>query len=224
MKLSGSATVALGAPVAATLFIAFPELDLITSAALHRPDGFILKGNALFDFVHAYVGVPAWLVAIAAVTVALAASRSVRLLPWRKPVVYVLLVLLVGPGILVNGIFKEHWGRARPVHLDEFGGERQFTPAWIVSDQCAGNCSFVCGDASIGFSLVALAFLSRRPARWLLGAVVLGGGLGLMRMAQGGHFLSDVVFSFYAVWFTAWLLHRAMGRPRLPAPVAQQYD
>jgi len=36
--------------------------------------------------------------------------------------------------------------------------------------------------------------------------------LGLMRMGQGGHFLSDVIFSFYAVYFTAWALHRFMTR------------
>jgi len=29
-----------------------------------------------------------------------------------------------------------------------------------------------------------------------------------MRSAQGGHFLSDVIFSFYIVYFSAWLLHR----------------
>jgi hypothetical protein len=36
--------------------------------------------------------------------------------------------------------------------------------------------------------------------------------LDLMRMGQGGHFLSDVIFSFYAVYFTAWTLWRFMTR------------
>ncbi|TCJ18584.1 phosphatase PAP2 family protein [Parasulfuritortus cantonensis] len=199
---------AVSALVLAAVFLAFPQLDRLSSAALYRPDGFLLRGSAVFDFVHDYVGVLAWLGALAALAILLGAKRLPRLAAWRRPAAYMLLVLLLGPGLLVNAVLKDHWGRARPVQTVEFGGAAQFTPAWVVSDQCRSNCSFVCGDASIGFSLLGLAFVSRRPRRWLAAGILLGGGLGLMRMAQGGHFLSDVIFSFYATWFAAWLLAR----------------
>ena len=51
-----------------------------------------------------------------------------RYLPWRlptlpgRPVLCLTLSLIVGPGILVNLILKDHWGRPRPVHVTMFGG------------------------------------------------------------------------------------------------------
>lgn len=41
-------------------------------------------------------------------------------------------------------------------------------------------------------------------------ALVLGGLLGLARVAQGGHFLSDVVWAAALMWFVAYALFRWM--------------
>ncbi len=195
----------------AALFLAFPGLDLITSRWLYTPArGFVLDGNLLTDFVHEHLG---WVALAAAVSIWLAnrtTNGAMTTAHWRKQAAYILLVLIIGPGLLVNVVFKDHWGRARPVQVENFGGHALFSPAWIPSRQCGTNCSFVCGDSSVGFSLLALAFLSRRPRRWFLAAIGVGTALGLMRMAQGGHFFSDVVFSFFAVYFAAWLLHRLL--------------
>lgn len=212
----------LGALAFAALFLVFPELDLSASSALYQAgDGFILRGNAVFDFVHDHIGVLIWLIALAAAGIVIASRWSVRLAPRRRSAAYVLLALLLGPGLIVNVVLKDHWGRARPVQTVAYGGQAAFSPAWVMSDQCDNNCSFVCGDASVGFGLVAFAFVTRRPRRWLLAGIGLGAALGLMRMAQGGHFLSDVVFSFYAVWFSAWALSWLMekqGGPLRPGP------
>lgn len=204
---------AAGAFVFAALFLAFPELDRTASAPFYEPGrGFLLRGWPVFDFVHDYVGLLAWLAALAALLVAIASRWLARLAPWRRPALFMMAVLLLGPGLMVNTVLKDNWGRARPAATVEFGGGLQFTPAWVLSDQCPNNCSFVCGDASIGFAVAALAFVARRPRRWLIAGLTVGGALGLMRMGQGGHFLSDVVFSFYAVWFTAWALAWLMER------------
>lgn len=197
----------------AALFLAFPQLDLLASSALYRAgQGFMLRGNPVFDFVHRYVGVLAWLGAFVTLLIVILSRWLTKFAPWRRPALFVLLALLLGPGLVVNTVLKDQWGRARPAQVAEFGGQAQFTPAWVVSDQCPRNCSFVCGDASVGFGLVALAFVSTRPRRWLAAGIVAGAALGWMRMAQGGHFLSDVVFAFFAVWFTAWALSRTMER------------
>ena len=37
---------------------------------------------------------------------------------------------IMGPGILVNSVFKDHWGRARPVTVEQFGGDLVFSPVW----------------------------------------------------------------------------------------------
>lgn len=195
----------------AALFLAFPGLDLLTSGWLYVPGhGFVLDGNPVTDFIHAHLG---WIGFSTAGLIWLAgrfANNTEQSGSWRRKAAYILLVLIVGPGLLVNVVFKDHWGRARPIQIEPFGGQLQFTPAWVPSDQCDTNCSFVCGDSSVGFSLLALAFLSRRPRRWFIAATGIGAAIGLIRMAQGGHFFSDVVFSFYAVYFSAWLLHRLL--------------
>jgi lipid A 4'-phosphatase len=124
-------------------------------------------------------------------------SRSgVRDLAPRR-VIYVLVCLLVGPGLLVNVVLKEHWGRARPSQVTEFGGARTFTPALTISDQCPRNCSFVSGEVSLGFWWLCFAFAARPGRRRYLvaGALAMGTLMGVLRVGAGGHFLSDAIFA-----------------------------
>ncbi len=128
----------------------------------------------------------------------------------RADVVYLLAVFLLGPGLLVNGVLKEHWGRARPSQIVEFGGDKRYTPPLVIADQCGHNCSFVSGEASLGFAFAAFGFAARAPRRRRLGlaaGVGLGSAFGLLRMVQGGHFLSDVYFAGLIIFLLAWLLH-----------------
>jgi len=198
------------------LFLALPQLDLIANGAFYRPEqGFLLRGQIVFDAIHR--GLSVLVVALLgwAGMVWGLSLRAANREKWRRrrpAALFLALSLLLGPGLLVNTLFKDHWGRARPAQIAQFGGSAEFTPAWVVSDQCDKNCAFVCGDAALGYALVAIHFVSRRPRFWFAGSLALGSALGLMRMGQGGHFLSDVIFSFYAVYFTAWALHRFMTR------------
>lgn len=108
---------------------------------------------------------------------------------------YLTLTMLIGPGLIVNLLFKDHWGRARPTTIAEFGGKLQFTPPFVFSDQCDDNCSFASGHAAIAFWTFALAMLLPPPWRARAGWAAIGFGLliGLVRVIQGAHFLSDVV-------------------------------
>jgi membrane-associated phospholipid phosphatase len=128
----------------------------------------------------------------------------------RKAVLFLAVSIALGPGLLVNTVLKDHWGRARPVQIEAFGGARQFTPAPLPATQCQRNCSFVCGDAALGFSLVAFAFLippGRVRRRCVAAALGFGALVGLARIAQGGHFLSDVVFAGIFVFGTTAVLY-----------------
>ena len=209
------------------VFVAAPQLDLAVSALFYRPGpGFFLGETAWVQSVHHVV--PVLTTAIPAVLTGLLALAytplGARLRRQRLALAYLLLSFALGPGLLVNGVFKSHWGRARPVTVQEFGGDKSFTPALLIADQCRRNCSFVCGHASAGFVLCALGFLTRRRV-WFGAGFVLGMLLGLARVAHGKHFLSDVVFSFFAVYFCAKGLHflmfgdRSPFRRRWPAPL-----
>jgi membrane-associated PAP2 superfamily phosphatase len=117
-----------------------------------------------------------------------------------RATLFVLATFALGPGLIVNGILKEHWGRARPKTLTEFGGDATFSPVWWISDQCARNCSFVSGEAAGAFCLVALVFLVRKERQPAMAIFTLSFAavVSLTRIAVGAHFLSDVLI--------AWLL------------------
>ena len=133
----------------------------------------------------------------------------------RRAATFLLLVLLIGPGLIVN-TFKDAWGRARPVNVEELGGDRRFTPALLPSDQCKRNCAFTSGHAAFGFWWMAPAFVDRRRrGMWLALGLALGLGIGLLRIAQGGHFVSDVLFSGWIVYGTMLALRALfLRRPR----------
>jgi lipid A 4'-phosphatase len=203
--------IALGCfPLLAILFLVYPQLDITISQLFWQPQqGFWGEQLALFSWVHKYIRVVvglSLLVILAAWLLSCWNRAPQWLLPHRKSLSYLLLALLLGPGLMVNVLFKDQWGRARPHQVVDFGGDKHFTPAWIVSDQCGHNCSFVCGDASVGFVLLAGIFISRRPRRWFFASLLVGSFLGFMRVAQGGHFFSDVIFSWYVVAASVWLL------------------
>jgi lipid A 4'-phosphatase len=121
---------------------------------------------------------------------------------------YIILCVAIGPGLLVNEAFKNNWGRARPVQIEQFGGVKKYSPPLTPSNQCPKNCSFTSGDASVGFVLVALAFLARKRRGFLIFlAMSIGGLIGFIRIVQGAHFLSDVVYSGILVYGSARVLH-----------------
>lgn len=119
--------------------------------------------------------------------------------------------LAIGPGAVTNLAFKDQWGRARPREIVEFGGAKIFTAALIPANQCRKNCSFVCGEASSIFMIFfAPGLLFWRRSALLLGTGLLAGSAaGLIRIAQGGHFLSDVVFAGIVMALTAVAVHQA---------------
>lgn len=190
------------------LFLLVPEIDLWASGLFYRVgDGFFLAPP--LNPIHKAVPLLSTAIVVTLCAAWLIASLVSAAQSLRKGLIYLLLVALLGPGLLVNTLFKDHWGRARPAQVENFGGHKAFSPAWVPGTQCQRNCAFACGDASVGFFFLAPAFiLAKRRRAWLAVGLAAGGLLGLMRLAQGGHFLSDVIFSFYIVYFSAWLLHR----------------
>ncbi len=208
--------------LAALLFVLFPGLDLAFSALFHRPgDKFFLR--YAIPVYGLYKAVPLITYGtILGVIVGFAATLSPRWARWRinpRVAAYLLLSLAIGPGLIANTVLKDNMGRARPSQITEFGGKAAFTPALIPADQCKRNCSFVSGHATLGFFVVSFAFLigHRRRRHWAIaGALGLGAMVGLGRIIQGAHFLSDVVFSGLLAYGVAWALHHWLVASKAP--------
>jgi lipid A 4'-phosphatase len=124
-----------------------------------------------------------------------------------KRVVYLFLVLIVGAGLIVNVALKDHFGRARPRDIAEFGGSMHYTPPFVISDQCGQNCSFASGEAAGGFFAAALALALSRRRSMLAAGVGFGALVSFCRIASGAHFLSDTVVSFFVMLIVADVLH-----------------
>ncbi|MEC8882627.1 MAG: phosphatase PAP2 family protein [Pseudomonadota bacterium] len=125
--------------------------------------------------------------------------------------VFFLLCWLIGPGLIVNVVFKDHYGRPRPHQIVNFGGEHAYVKPFEFSRACHKNCSFVSGHASVGFVFIGLAFVYRRQRYWIaLGSIFAGSVIGFVRVAQGGHFLSDIVFSFLFTYLGVYLSYALM--------------
>jgi lipid A 4'-phosphatase len=125
---------------------------------------------------------------------------------------FLLLSMALGPGLVVDLGLKGHWDRARPRDLIEFGGSALYTAPFQPADQCSDNCSFVSGHAAMTFWFVAFGFVAPPRHRALILALAVGAGglVGLMRIAQGAHFLSDVVYAGFIVVGITWALAAAL--------------
>jgi lipid A 4'-phosphatase len=225
----------------ATLFFRLSKADLECSRSFYLgvhwskapvwPLGFKEPWIGLYRF-----GVlPAWILGLGGLAAWLAGCFCSKLRRYRDAGLFLALMLALGPGLLINGILKPLSGRPRPYSTVPFGGENEFLPVLSVGERPT-NLSFPSGHASMGFYLMAPAFvLYRRRPRWaaafLLIGLAAGTLMGLTRIVAGSHFASDVLWSAGVVYFTGLALlplfdfgrdrpaaETRGGQPRRPRP------
>ncbi len=199
----------LGSPVVAliaaqllfsALVIARPDIDTQLSAEFYRAGvGFPLAQDThLLALRWLGRAIPAAIAFIlAALVVWRLARRQTFLTISDRALAFVACSFALGPGLIVNAILKSHWGRARPLATDLFGGTAHFTSAWWPWGDCYSNCSFVSGEASTAAVLIAFAAICHPRYRLTISiAVILWTiAISLNRMAFGAHYFSDVVLS-----------------------------
>ena len=135
-----------------------------------------------------------------------------RMRPYRLAVAFVALSLALGPG-LMTWTAKEITLRARPIDVVEFGGQRQFTPAFARANQCTDNCAFASGHVGCGFFFAGLMLLDPRRRRfWIVIGALAGGLIGFARVSVGAHWLSDVLWPFPIALAGSWLVWSVLYR------------
>lgn len=116
-----------------------------------------------------------------------------------REVIFIFVTISFNLIVVVNILLKNSWGRARPNDILHLGGVNSFTPWFQFSDACNSNCSFVSGDAAVGFSIIVLFFITKNKIFFWM-ALSFGSILGLIRILEGGHFLSDVILAAFFIF------------------------
>ena len=139
---------------------------------------------------------------------------SVKIKPYRKQALFIFMLVAIGPGLMINTVFKPHWGRPRPREVLELGGYSNYHNVQTIDWNAEGK-SFPCGHCSVGFAFTGFWWIFRRRknqkviANWaLISGLGLGGLMGASRMAAGGHFLSDIICSGLIVGWVGLFLDR----------------
>ncbi len=205
------ALIALGVAGLAAALFAGGALDLAAARLFYRAhsgDAWPLGGEMPWSLLYRMAP---WITASlgGGGLAALFAGYWLRRGTLRRHATFVLFSLVIGPGLLVNGVFKDHWNRPRPRDVVEFGGAAHYTSAPLPGQ---GGKSFPCGHCSVGF-LYGLGWWIWNGTRPLLAmasaglGLAMGIALGVGRMAAGGHFISDIVWSALIPFFVAHLLY-----------------
>ena len=132
---------------------------------------------------------------------------------WRLPLAFVVIAGIMGPGLVVNAVFKDNWQRARPYQVTEFGGSKEFTRAGVITNQCEENCSFVSGHVACGvFFSGMLLVLPHRRRLWAVTGTLAGGIVGFARMSDVAHWFSDVLWAYPITLVTSWLVWQGLRK------------
>ncbi len=196
--------------LAIVLIRLFPDWELAVSRQFFDPvTGWHWDANFWVQLAYHCGPLPALTLAIAGLFVAIFATVWARLRRYRRIGWFLFATMALGPGVLVNSVFKQNFDRPRPRDIVEFDGSVAYQPPGQAGAGDRGR-SFPSGHASMGFFLAApYFFLRQRHRRLAIAALWVGTtaglAIGVVRIMQGGHFLSDVIASGLIVWITAHL-------------------
>lgn len=144
---------------------------------------------------------------------------------WRAPAWALTAAMALGPLVVTQ--LKSLTVAHCPWDLQEFGGFASFATdyagsVWASSRGAAGRC-LPSGHAGAGFSLLALYFFGWAVKRsvWRWGGLAIGVSAGLLfgaiRIVQGAHFPSHVMWAAFVCWLAAALVFAPVIALKIPS-------
>lgn len=205
------------------IFALWPQIDLGIAGLFHDSGRFIARGPTGDLWRRFFYDAPYLLLGAFLLTALAKKCGRVEKGPDGRAIIFLVATLALGPGLLVNGVLKEISHRPRPEQTRDFGGPWTFQPYENFGGQCARNCSFVSGEAATAAWTLAPALLAPPPARAFTVAAALLFTLATagLRMAYGGHYLSDVTFAAlftFLIVLGAYQWYRRPPRPKGEKP------
>jgi membrane-associated PAP2 superfamily phosphatase len=152
--------------------------------------------------------------ALAAIVLCTHAWRSERASAWRWPLLYLVLAVALGTGVV--SLLKSVTNMDCPWDLARYGGAREYIGLFASRphDMARGIC-FPAGHSSAGYAWISLYFfaLMVRPAwcwRGLAVGLVAGGVFGMSQQLRGAHFLSHDLWTLATCWLVSLSLYLAV--------------
>jgi hypothetical protein len=216
--------------VAGLLFAIFPQLDVTLAHLFYntRSQTFALSPLGPAQYVRRATMLVAW--AFAAPAIVALIAKLIRpdkplFVPGRATIFLLSTILLIAI-VLPDVIFKHHWGRPRPIATIEFNGSQAFRPWWDPRGADWHNTSFFSGEAATAFWTYAPAALAPSPIRPLafVAATIFGLTTGILRMAFGAHYASDVIAAGVAAFLVTWFAHGFIYRWRISRVTDNEID
>ncbi len=194
-----------------SVIISWTDADLKIARLFYASGkGWFMGQEMPWFFLYHYGNIPGIILAVGGLFVFVLSFFRKELLPYKKTGLFLIVFMILGPGLVVNVGFKDHWGRPRPDDIVNFGGTKTFHQVWETGEAGQGG-SFPSGHASVGFFIFAPFFILRKSHRKVAVAflglgISFGFFMGAGRIVQGGHFLSDVVWSGLLTYLTGFIL------------------
>jgi len=192
-----------------------PYLDIKLSGFFYDPKSSTFTNNAFYYLVYHYAQLPGFIVFGAALLGLCLSYIKKSLTPYRNSFLVLVLAMAIGPGLVINVLLKPGWGRPRPRQIEEFSGSEKYRAFYAPNfgyNKADKYKSFPSGHASMGFYFFVFAVMGARVGdrRMVYAAtataLTLGIILGITRIAQGGHFFSDIIVAVLVTWWSALIV------------------
>ncbi|MCX7698875.1 MAG: phosphatase PAP2 family protein [Candidatus Goldbacteria bacterium] len=183
-----------------TLPFWFSNLDIVFSSFFYnKTSGWYLFNNKIIVLLYKYGTYPAIIFSIFLIFVLTLQKIFKSSEDLKKIAVVFLITLIFAPGIIINVLLKNYTGRPRPREIVEFNGKWEYKRVLQLGKPGKGY-SFPCGHCSMGFIFCSVYFVLRNKRKILANVslwtgIIYGIIMGIGRIAQGAHFLSDVIWA-----------------------------
>ncbi len=213
------------------------NLDMLLQELFWHNGEWIFRDEPLWNFLYDYGPAAAFSATIGAFLLWLLSFMSAELRSRRSEFAFVFLLMIVGPGLFVNALFKEYWGRPRPREIVEFNGGTNYVPPLMMGEfvrslkyekmlesnngavewdilrnlyAIKGRYnSFPNGHASVGFFMMFPYFLYRHRNR-LVALFWLGGGVFFGTLMGVGRMAQGGHFASDTLWAGAMIYLSAL--------------
>lgn len=120
------------AATAATGAIDLAGADLAVQALFYsQGEGWVMGDREPWAFLYHFGNLPAFALGAMGAIAFVLSFFSGRYRPDRTAALFVVALLALGPGLIVNTVFKDHWGRPRPADIVQFGERKPIVPSGI---------------------------------------------------------------------------------------------